>query len=302
MQVCSYTYECEQFNFDFAPKKSTKLYQLYHDKGLYSFFPVPKSEKFSIKIHYPQTSYQADIQKIRTLLWLKFSIVTLLLFILALFFTFYSLKPIRKALKLNDEFIRDILHDFNTPITSMLLNIKMFQKEKGDDANIKRVSHSIDTILLLQNNLKTFLHHSPTHSEHIDITRLLQERLNYIKNIYPKLEFHLNKHNDLHKTTHKDALIRILDNILSNAAKYNKHKGSVIATIQGETISIKDTGKGIKNIHKVQERYYKEQARGLGLGLHIVQKLSDELDIMINISSIVEVGTEVTLDFQKVPS
>ncbi len=119
-----------------------------------------------------------------------------------------------------------------------------------------------------------------------------------MQNIYPKLTFTFKSDNALIKVTNDDLLTRILDNLLSNAAKYNSPKGEVTLTILGDTLSIKDTGKGIKDIDKVLQRYYKEQDRGLGLGLHIVQKLTNELNIKMTIDSQVDVGTEFILDFR----
>jgi len=301
MQVCSYTMKCTQFTFAFSEKNKNKLNELYDNSDLYAFFTIPKSEKFNIKISYPKQNFQNDMKKIERILWIKFIIATLLLFGIALFFTFYSLKPIRKALKLNDEFIKDILHDFNTPITSMILNMQMFQEEKGEDPYIQRVSHSVDTIVLLQNNLKSFLHHSPSQNTKVDIAALGKKRLDAMQNIYPKLTFTFKQYNPLVRITNDDLLTRILDNLLSNAAKYNKIKGEVTLTIFDDTLIIQDTGKGINDIDKVLERYYKEQDRGLGLGLHIVQKLTNELNIGMMIESEVAVGTKFTLYFSDLP-
>ncbi len=297
MQVCNYTMKCNQFTFDFAQKDKNKLNTLYDDDGLYSFFVIPQSEKFNIKILYPKEQYHKDLVQIKRVILFQFIFATLLLFMISLIFTFYSLKPIRKALQLNDEFIKDILHDFNTPITSMVLNIQMFKKEKGEDRYIKKVSHSVDTILLLQNNLKSFLDHSPSQNIQIDIASLAKKRLDTIQNIYPKLTFVFTQYDDLIKITNEDIITRILDNLLSNAAKYNKPKGIIELIIQNDILYIKDTGKGIQDVNKIFQRHYKEQDRGLGLGLHIVQKLSDELNIKIKIKSVIGVGTECILDF-----
>jgi len=136
-----------------------KLYRaniLYEDNGYYSYFEIPKSQKYLMKISYPLTAVQEDLSRIRRILMIKFLFATLLLLLIAFLFTLYSLKPIRTALRINDEFIKDILHDFNTPITSMLLNINMFKKERGEDPFIRRVSHSVDTMLLLQNNYQRY--------------------------------------------------------------------------------------------------------------------------------------------------
>jgi len=298
MQVCNYTMTCTQFRYDFADKNTSKRHELFYNHGLHSYFPIPKSEKFYIKISYPESDYYQDIYTIKKILWMKFILALLLLFVIALFFTFYSLRPIRKALKLNDEFIKDILHDFNTPITSMVLNIKMFTEEKGEDPFITRVSQGMNNILLLQNNLKSFLHHAPSQNTLVDIASLVKKRQKIIQHSYDKLIFTYEKNNDLIGLSNEDILIRIFDNILSNAAKYNKPNGEVHVHIHHSCVRISDTGKGIQNIDKVMQRYYKEQDRGVGLGLHIVQKLSDELNIVITIKSQVDKGTTFILDFK----
>ena len=298
MQVCSYTLECKQFNFDFAPKDKVKRHILYDDKGLYSYFSIPKSEKFYIQITYPHKAYIRDIQHIQqSNLW-QFILLTFVLFMLSLFFTFYSLRPIRNALKLNDEFIKDILHDFNTPITSMLLNMRMHNKEYGENPFLKRISVSIDTIVHLQNNLKSFLHNSPSQNTEVNINDLAKKRLQFMKNIYPRLTFSYEESNTILRITNEELLTRILDNILSNAAKYNKTNGHVKIVIKGTKLGVEDTGKGIKNIKKSFQRYHKEQARGLGLGLHIVQKLTQELNIEMEIKTQEHVGTTFLLDFK----
>ena len=174
----------------------------------------------------------------------------------------------------------------------------MFQDEKGKDPYITRLSQSIDNILLLQNNLKSFLHNSPSQSQNVDIAKLVEERLKNIVNIYPHLAYIFTKENDLVKKTNHELLMRILDNILSNAAKYNKANGEVRVTISKETVTIEDTGKGIKNVDKVLQRYHKEQDRGIGLGLHIVNKLCNELNIGMNIQSKINRGTKILLNFQ----
>ena len=298
MQLCSYSLECEQFSFDFAPQSENILNTLYDNNGTHAYFTIPKSKKYYMKITYAADKLHADIQSILHSLWIKFILASLLLFVVALFFTFYSLNPIRKALRLNDEFIKDILHDFNTPITSMILNIKMLKDDKGEDPSITRLTKSIDNLLRLQNNLKSFLHNSPSQSQNVDIAALAQERLKNIEHIYPKLAYIFDKQNDLVKNTNHELLMRILDNILSNAAKYNRVYGEVRVTIVHETVTIEDTGKGIKDVHKVLHRYYKEQDRGLGLGLHIVNKLCNELNIGMSIHSQTNRGTKITLNFQ----
>ena len=85
--------------------------------------------------------------------------------------------------------------------------------------------------------------------------------------------------------SNEDALRRILDNLLSNACKYNKAQGSVTVRLNVEGFSIVDSGIGIKDRQKVFERFYKEGERGLGIGLHIVKKLCETLGFDISLNS-----------------
>ena len=295
MQVCSYTMECPQFKFDFAEYNQTQLNKLYEDNGPYAYFSIPTSQEFMIKFYYEKTHFLDDIKEIRSTLWVRFILATFLLMGLALFFTYYTLKPIRKALQLNDEFIKDILHDFNTPISAMILNIEMFKEDYKNNHFVENISHSIDTISLLQNNLKSFLFHSHEQMEEVDVSKLLTQRVDFMRNLYPRIDFNITHKTTLICTTHMQLFTRVLDNLLSNAAKYNIPNGQVTITLTETNITIEDTGKGIKDTKKVFERYYTEQSRGLGLGLPIVKKLCKQLQIGLHLDSTPSIGTTVTL-------
>jgi len=298
MQLCSYSLSCDKFTVDFTPQKKHELNRLYFtSNGVNAYFYIPKSKKFDMRLHQKKQKYSEGLNSIEKQLIYQWILLSFGLIIVALFFTFYSLKPIRKALQLNDEFVKDILHDFNTPIASMVLNISMFNHAKGEDSYIKRVSQSLDTILLLENNLKTFLHNSPKQTAQIDVGKLTKERLDFVASIYNKLTFEYNEESSLIINSNSELLCRIMDNLLSNACKYNKPHGKITVKILKNKVIIEDTGKGIKDVKKVLQRYYKEQERGLGLGLHIVQKLTKELKIKLDIKSKIKIGTTVVLTF-----
>ena len=299
MRICSLSLKCDKFKFDFSTQdKDIILNKIYQDKNIHAYFTIPKSKKYYLNISYPVSKVEIDRYSIRKVLWIEFFLFSILLLALALFFTFYSLNPIRKALKINDEFIKDILHDFNTPISAMILNIQMFEEDNGKNSYMARILKSIDRILLLQNNLKDFLTNSPSQNSTCDISSIAKESFGNISNSYPNLKFIVNQDNDIIKFSNIEVIRRIIDNIITNACKYNKPKGSVELIISKDIIMIEDTGKGIKKPKKVFNRYYKEQDRGIGLGLHIVKKLCDELNVKISIESKVDIGTQVKLDFK----
>jgi signal transduction histidine kinase len=86
---------------------------------------------------------------------------------------------------------------------------------------------------------------------------------------------------------------------MSNASKYNKDEGTVKVVLKNKLLTIEDSGVGIKNPQEIFQRYYKEGNKGIGIGLHIVQKLCEELNINIKVESSLDVGTKFTLDLTK---
>ena len=298
MQLCSYKLDCKEYKTELVPKSMKRVNIFYEQDGLlFSYFRVPNSPKYHIKLSYPLSKLEADTKEILSHLLSKFLLMSLLLLVVALLFTYYSLKPIREALNINDEFIKDILHDFNTPITSMVLNLEMLTPKEKQNPFIKRISQGVDNILFLQNNLKSFLSLSPNEQKVVDVAKLAKERLEFIQNGYPKVKFYYEKRSELIRESNENFLIRIFDNLLSNAGKYNKKSGEVKLSVYENKIVITDSGRGIKDVKKVLERYHTEHNRGLGIGLHIVNKLTQELAIRLSIDSKLGEGTQVTLEF-----
>jgi signal transduction histidine kinase len=301
MKLCAYTIQCEGLKTDFVEKAEDKeeniLYQ--SKKDFYSYFKVPTVEKFLMKIVYPKASYFPRVEKLKERTYKKFLFYSIFAALVSFFFSLYALMPLRKALHLNEEFVKDILHDFNTPISSMLINLKLFKREIGENQKIQRLENNIETILSLQNNLQIFLKGIPTQLEAYDLKTLVENRVNYFKILHPDITYSI----EMNKTilnANKDAFTRILDNLLSNAGKYNRSNGKVTIRLDGERLSIEDTGKGIKDPTKVFDRYYKEQDRGIGIGLHIVKKLCNELGISLKINSKEDEGTTVVLGLSQI--
>ena len=144
-----------------------------------------------------------------------------------------------------------------------------------------------------------FLHRTfEPYYERIELESFLHVRVQSFEKLYPSLTFHYETI-PTHVYADSDALVRILDNLLSNACKYNHKKGHVTLHVSAMSLRIEDTGIGIEHPEKVFERYYKESSRGLGLGLHIVKTLCDAQGIQLALESQKGVGTRVSLMFTK---
>ncbi|MEN8726921.1 MAG: HAMP domain-containing sensor histidine kinase [Sulfurovum sp.] len=302
MKLCAFTLQCEGLTTDFIDKDEDKEENiLYHDGDFYSYFKVPTSDKYLMKVVYSKENHILRVERLAYKLFREFWFYSIFAVLISLLFSIYSLMPLQRALRLNEEFVKDILHDFNTPISSMLINLKLFKREIGDNQKIQRLENNIQSILSLQDNLRIFLKGVPAQSESFSLKELVQNRVDYFAVLYPDVQYKIAIDKTMLKTN-KDAFTRILDNLLSNAGKYNIANGYVDIVLKGGILTIHDTGKGIKNPSKVFDRYYKEQDRGIGIGLHIVKKLCDELAIAINIQSKKDAGTKIGLNLSSIIS
>jgi len=300
MKLCAYTVQCEGLKTDFVEKEKDKEENILYKQGdFYSYFKVPTVTKYLMQVTYPYSSYLARVEKIKYQIYRTFVFYSLFAALVSLLFSLYAFMPLRRALQMNEEFVKDILHDFNTPISSMRINFQLFKREIGENRKIERLENNIETILSLQNNLQIFLKGIPAQTETFSLNELLEKRIKYFQVLYPDIHYVLH----MEKTmvfSNKDALIRIMDNLLSNAGKYNRAEGTVSVYRKENILYIQDTGKGIRHPTRIFDRYYKEQDRGIGIGLHIVKKLCDELGIPIHVKSRQDRGTTILLYIQNI--
>ena len=300
MKLCCFDLKCEGLELDFVEKSPQFVVRkLYKEGNLYSFFDVPTADGYLLKVILKKESYQARIEKLKKGLWVDALLYLFGIILLSLLFSLYALYPLKKALKLNDEFIKDILHDINTPLSSMVINFKLFKKEVGENRKIARMEHSVATIVSLQENLKAFLDTSLLQKEKFSLQGLLQDRVTYFQALYPDIHFSI-KESAITLSCNQEALRRIVDNLLSNSCKYSPKDATISLYMKKSRLYIKDNGAGIKDTKKIFDRYYKENDRGIGIGMHIVKKLCDALHLPIMIESQLGEGTTIMIELDEV--
>ena len=276
MKNYSFFFDDDRFDMDIVPKvEESQLYELYFDnKNLYIIVPFPQDNESSLAIFYPLSAYATQLNEIRSLLIWQFAFLSFIAFSISVLFSFYALYPLRQALLLLEEFIQDIIHDLNTPITSILINLKMMEKNE----EVESIAQSANTIAMLHKNLDVYLKDIAFEQEKFPINRTLQEQILFFSSLYDYLDWQVEIENQM-VISNQNALSRIIYNLLSNACKYNTSHGFIKISMKKSRLEITNSSYGIKHPSKIFERFYKESDRGLGIGLHIVEKLCGELGI-----------------------
>lgn len=179
-----------------------------------------------------------------------------------------AIKPMQESIEALDSFSKDLLHDLNTPLTSMKLNIKLLQKRGYDDVLITKLKRDLDSIVELEENLTILLDKKSFVFEDVSVCLLLKELLALHRDAHKEVEFFL-ECRSFTKHTNQKALKEILNNLLANATK---HGGGVVK------IYTKDSTLFMYN------NISSEIASGRKRGLNIVKQLCKALDIEFDYS------------------
>jgi two-component system OmpR family sensor kinase len=215
------------------------------------------------------------------------------------------LAPVHEKIESLDKFIDDTTHELNTPITAILMTIESL---KGCDAKkLKRLEVSAKRLSLMYDSLTYRLRDKNKEStnETFELSQLLKERLDYFKELIDAKKLTVQLHLDeLMLSMDNDSAIRLIDNLFSNAIKYNDPGGSITLSTEGDKLIVADDGIGIdpsvqKEIFKRYRRADKDRG-GFGIGLDIVLSVCKQYDIGIDVESERGKGSRFTLNFRRV--
>lgn len=279
--------QIENFSMDTLTVTDTNFEKYIPANREHTHYILIKKERAHFDVHIKELRFQ--IIALQTALLLLFAVISLIL-------TNNALRPMREAITKLDRFAKDLIHDLNTPLTTIKLNLKLLQKDASWQGNraLERIEKSSYEISELHENLKVLLEEDTFLLEDINVCQIADELMHDYEAIYTRLRFQV-ECAPFQSHLNENALKQILHNLLLNACKYNRNNGSVKIYNKGKTLYIQDSGVGIENPQRIFERNYSEQSSS-GIGLDIVKRLCDAMNITIKVNSSPE-GTTFALIF-----
>jgi signal transduction histidine kinase len=193
------------------------------------------------------------------------------------------------------EFVSNVSHELKTPMTSMkvladsLLQMgdgvpnKMYREFLQDiDGELDRENRMIEDLLTLT---KLDQKQGGMHIAKMDISEIALTAAKRIRPLAEQkdVELVVVSEREIYAEVDENKMMTILTNLMENAVKYNRERGTVTVTLDADnkqfTISVKDTGIGIPGNaqDKIFERFYRvdtsrsREVGGTGLGLSIVR-------------------------------
>jgi two-component system OmpR family sensor kinase len=272
-------------NFTISKDEFSKFVPIEHDE---EYLRVFKSKKVFSKNLFNL--------KIKTI---SLQVILLLVFaLISYYLAKNAIKPLKESIDTLDKFAKDLIHDLNTPVTAMKLNIKLLEKNPHakDTKPLLRLKKSVDTISELRENLTVLLEKKTFQVTSINLCDVVRDVMQLHQPNYPELEFSI-ECNSLFVEANTNALKQILHNLISNGCRYNSKNGYVKIYTKAKTLYIQDSGVGIKEADKILDREYSGQ-NSSGLGLDIVKRLCDAMGIKVEVVSSNEDGSCFSLEFK----
>ena len=237
-------------------------------------------------------------------------------------------KALQQAESANDaksKFLSNMSHDMRTPMNAIL---GMTYLAKRDVTDQMQINKCLDTIMASSQNMLALINDVldmnkiesgiiELHKKPSDLVKIIKEVEVIIRSNCDENQQELQV--DWSDLRHSNVIVddlrlgQVLTNLLSNANKYTQLYGKISMTVFEESMIdenvclvkfvIKDNGIGmsenfVKRVFEPFERedtVFSDKTEGTGLGMAIVKNLVDLMDGTIEIDSMVNVGTKVTV-------
>ena len=222
--------------------------------------------------------------------------------------------------KQKSDFFANASHELKTPITVLQgFSEVLMNKEGIDEASKKQLERihkesvrlaSLINDMLLLSKIENGEQPEKAYAE-ISLQDLACEVLNEFAEEIKKRNLTATINGDGKVLGDQNMIFELIENLVSNAIKYNKEGGSITVSIsetgQGVCLQVKDTGIGIEKEHlpRLCERFYRvdkshsKRIGGTGLGLAIVKHICAISDAELSIESEFGIGTTVTVVLEK---
>ena len=200
-----------------------------------------------------------------------------------------------ELLKMQDKFIKNAIHEINTPLSIILVNIELYNLKYKKNHYLTKIEAGVKIIHNIYNDLSYLIKRDRLVYEknRINFSNFLKERVEFFYDVAMgnSLEIVSDIEDGCSVDFNETELQRICDNNISNAIKYSFEKSKILVKLykQGDKIifCVENEGENIEDFDRLFERYYREDTArgGFGLGLNIVGEICKKNMVEIQIKS-----------------
>ncbi len=218
------------------------------------------------------------------------------------------LNPVFQTNKFLDRLLKDTLHELNIPVATIKANAQMIKLNPQNPKNIKRIERiqkAADDLLVLYKGMDYYIKREieQVDKEEFDLKDLVEDSITKFSEIKGDIQL-ITELESVVVYADKVGFSKILDNLISNAIKYNKKDGYVKVILKKDYLIVEDNGIGMSSdeVFRVFDRHYQADhgKSGYGIGLSIVKSYCDKERIYINIDSEKGEGSRFKLNLKNI--
>ena len=278
--------------------------------------PVYRTDYAYVQLYFPHRSKYI----ISAMSWWIISSVLLLLLLVALGFSMFHLYRQKFLNEVQNDFIRNVTHEFQTPLTTLMVGLDAIAKPSIVDypAKLEKYTRLMQgQTAYLKQHIENLMKVLKAEADGMVIEKEIIAPNELIRKAIAQLNASIEEKNakldsvfEQNNTTvlaDKGGLYVAILNLIANAIKYSKDPVIIVETkvVNGlYHISVKDNGIGIEEQYqkKLFRKFYRvptgdiHNVKGLGLGLYFVKKVIDENKGTIHVKSITGIGSEFVIE------
>ncbi len=218
-----------------------------------------------------------------------------------------------RAQQSKDEFIANVTHEMNTPLTSIRGFSELLASGGLDGERAVRAAQTILTQSeRLESLVASIINYSEIDSEdlpvyEVDASRIARETLAALTPEFREKKVVLLSEikDGVVLLSRQERVTEIFGNIIRNAIRYNREGGSVSVLLTQEEFAVSDTGIGIseENLERIFDRFFTVDKShngkngGFGLGLSVVKKLCKKQGWKLTVESKEGAGSTFRIAF-----
>lgn len=231
------------------------------------------------------------------------------------------LNRIEEAIEREKQFTSDASHELRTPLTVIKGTLEvLIRKPRESKEYEEKINYCIDEVdhlnslvdqLLMMARFENQKQNINKENVYLNAVILDVLTLNAEKIKSEKINVVLEAPEEFYIYSDNYLIVTILRNIISNAVKYSKYNSEIKISLSREknkiVCNISDQGIGIakEDLESILNPFFRSDSlnhaeiKGTGLGLFIVKRMTDLLQIKFKIESEIGKGTRVLLTFDE---
>lgn len=244
--------------------------------------------------------------------------------VMAITMGYFIVRFAKRSYDIKNEFIYVVAHDLRNPVVAIIGYLELIMTTKN--MSRAQMQEPLQTIEVSAQRLRTqianMLEVGRTETgflklklESVQVAPVIEESVMRAKALVEvkglKMVYEQVAGKDVYVLADRSKLSDVLDNLISNAVKYNREKGSVTISTEDTgsvfNISVTDTGHGIPEDKrdKLFKKYSRLEAKtekgvgGTGLGLYTAKLSMEKMEGEISFESVVGEGTTFTVTLKK---